>query len=405
MNTKPKIFIAIHYMELGGAETSLLGLLQTIDYNRVDVDLFIYSHQGPLMELIPKGVNLLSEIKKYSTTEKPISQVLRMGYWDVVIGRLLAKYRYKRFRKKHHSELPEDVGLYQYMANYVTPLLPNINSGVIYDLAINFCGMQNVILDKVRAKKKLSWIHTDYTKADSDRKCDLKVWSKFDRIISISEDVTKTFCQVYPNLSDKIDLIENILSPDFVLKRSVQFDVDEEMPKLNNGINLLSIGRFTPQKNFENIPNIAKKVLESGITNLKWYIIGYGNDSIIKAKIKEEGMENEVIILGKKDNPYPYIKACDFYVQPSRFEGKCVTVREAQILGKPVIVTQYPTASSQVRDKIDGFIVPLNNEDCAREISSIIKDESSKNAVMNNLSTLDFTNVSDIEKFYKLAGI
>ena len=91
-----------------------------------------------------------------------------------------------------------------------------------------------------------------------------------------------------------------------------------------------------------------------------WYIIGFGADEqLIRRKIAECGMDGRVVLLGKKENPYPYIVACDLYVQPSRYEGKCVAVREAQMLGKPVVITNYATSASQLEDGVDGVIVPM----------------------------------------------
>ena len=99
--------------------------------------------------------------------------------------------------------------------------------------------------------------------------------------------------------------------------------------------------RFCRAKNFDNVPDICRRLCEKGL-DIKWYLIGFGGDeALIRQKIREAGMDERVIMLGKKENPYPYIAACDLYVQPSRYEGKCVTVREAQMLGKPVVITRY----------------------------------------------------------------
>lgn len=87
-------------------------------------------------------------------------------------------------------------------------------------------------------------------------------------------------------------------------------------------------------------------------------------------KITEAGMQERVIILGKKDNPYPYMRACELYVQPSRYEGKAVTVREAQLLGKPVVITSYATSASQLEDGVDGVVVPMDNAGCAAGIAA-----------------------------------
>ena len=94
---KPRIFIGIHYMHLGGAETSLLGLLQALDTSKVDVDLFVYSHEGELMKLIPEGINLLPEDPTWSMFEKPLKEVLIKGYIRMFLARMWAKVRMKKY--------------------------------------------------------------------------------------------------------------------------------------------------------------------------------------------------------------------------------------------------------------------------------------------------------------------
>lgn len=168
-------------------------------------------------------------------------------------------------------------------------------------------------------------------------------------------------------------------------------------------IRLLSIGRLSEAKNYDNVPDICRRMIEKGM-DLKWFIIGFGGDEqLIRAKIVEAGMQNNVIILGKRSNPYPYIKACDIYVQPSRYEGKSVTVREAQILCKPVVVTNYPTASSQIRNGVDGVIVPLDNEGCASGLAEVIMDKVLQERLMAYLRTHDYGNEAEVEKIYRIA--
>ena len=110
-------------------------------------------------------------------------------------------------------------------------------------------------------------------------------------------------------------------------------------------------------------------------------------------------MEKHVILLGKKENPYPYIRACDIYVQPSRYEGKSVTVREAQMLCKPVIVTNYPTAKSQIQDGIDGIIVPMDNEGCATGIINAINNKELRTSITDYLFTHDYGNEREVKKY------
>ena len=113
-------------------------------------------------------------------------------------------------------------------------------------------------------------------------------------------------------------------------------------------------------------------------------------------------MNNVVQLLGKKENPYPYIKACNFYIQPSRFEGKAVTVREAQMLGKPVVITNFASAKSQLDDGFDGVIVPMENEACAKEIFEFVTNRKAIDLITNNIRIKDYSNLSEIAKIYKL---
>ena len=399
---KPRIFINMHYMELGGAERALLGLLNALDTDKVDVDLFLNQHTGEFMPLIPDKINLLPERRGYNALERPIKQILKEGQFGVAISRLRARSLHKRY---HHSldgkERSFDSSAFHYVAECADRYLPSLEDLGEYDLAISFLQPHNIVLNKVKAKRKVAWIHTDYSSVHVNTKLELPVWAGFDYIASISPDCTKSFLKSFPSLENKIIEIENILSSDFIRQQAELLDVTDEMPK--HGINLLSVGRYCHAKNYDNVPDIMKRLVEKGFKDLRWYIIGFGGDEpLIRQKIAEAGMEDHVILLGKKDNPYPYIKACDIYVQPSRYEGKSVTVREAQVLCKPVIVTNYPTAKSQVKDGVDGIIVPQDNEGCAEGMARTIKNQDQWNTFIVYLQENDYGNEKEVEKVLKL---
>lgn len=403
---KPRIFIAIHYMHLGGAETSLIGLLQSFDPAKVDVDLFVYSHEGEMMQLIPDYVNLLPENTAWSMFEKPMKEVLRRGYLRMLLARMRAKLRMKRYVKKNRPI--DGSAIMGFVGEEVNKILPNLHHLGEYDLAISFLTPHDFVLDHVAAKKKICWIHTDYTRIDVNAELELPVWNGYDHVISISEDVTKTFLQVFPSLKDKIVEIENILSPDYVRQRSEQISTETihaEIPVDGGCLNLLTIGRFSPQKKLEEIPAICRGIVESGV-EVRWYIIGYGgSDEYIRREIAREGMQQHVFLLGKKSNPYPYIKACDWYIQPSRYEGKSVVVREAQMLCKPVIVTNYPTAPSQIRHGVDGVIVPMDISGCVAKMVETLRDESLKASIVEYLESHDYGNMSEVNKIYEMMSL
>lgn len=394
---KKKVFVFSHAMEIGGAERALLGLLNCMDYSKYDVDLFLMRHSGELMELIPEDVNLLPPDRKYSSLAIPIINVVKNGEFDIAFGRITGKLNAEKFNKKM-SYCNSEAAL-EYSHKYTQKYMPMM-SDKEYDLAISFLTPHYFVSEKVRAKKKIAWIHTDYSYLNLDIASELKMWSAYDNIISISNDVTKAFLTKFPSLENKIILIENISSKVFIESQAEMFDVTDEMS--NSDIKLLSVGRFCEAKNFDNVPEIASIIKSKGI-DFKWYIIGYGGDEqLIRSKITEFNMEDTVIILGKKENPYPYMKACDIYVQPSRYEGKAVTVCEALLLNKPVVITDYPTAHSQIKNGFDGIIVPLDNQGCANALAEIMTDKELLNKLIENMEQTDYSNESEIDKLYEL---
>lgn len=399
MYVKKNILICSHAMEIGGAERSLLDLLYSFDYDSYNVDLFLYRHSGEWLKDIPSNTNLLPENSKYASLLIPMRMLVKGKKWDILFLRLLGKLAADMYTKVHH--LKRSAVAIEYSHKFTRYCLPKIQKNKCYDLAISFLTPHYFVSEKVNAKCKIAWIHTDYATIDVNIKSELQMWSKYDYIISISGECTKSFLEKFPILSDKIIQIENILSDDLIKKKSLE-SYDEEQLFQNNFINILSVGRFSEAKNFDNVPEICKRIREKGL-NIKWYLIGYGGDEeIIRNKIHEFNMEKYVIILGKKENPYPYIKNCDVYIQPSRYEGKSVAVREAQILQKPVIITNYLTAKSQLKDGYDGIIVPLDNEECAEGISYVLRDKALMNTLSYNCSVNDYSNIGEIEQLYNI---
>lgn len=389
---KKKIIIVGHAMRLGGVETSLIGLLKSLDYSKFEVDLFLYLHDGDFMEFIPKEVNLLPQNKLYASLMLPISQNKPM----LILSKLMAKL-YSYFYRKLNQINGENFVYFTNLHQIAHWFLPNLNANE-YDLGISFLTPHFTIANKVKTKRKIAWIHTDYSKYALDRLNELKMWQSFDYVASIGEDSAKTFSQIFPKLADKVILIENILPREFVIQRSNAFEVNFE----KECVNICSVGRFTYPKNFDSVPEITRYLLDHQV-RVKWYLIGYGGDEdLIKAKIKEYGVEEQVIILGKKSNPYPYIKACDIYVQPSRYEGKAVTVREAQTLAKPVVITNFSSANSQLKNGIDGVILPLETMSLAEKLKNFIEDTDLQKKLIYNCLIEDFSNQNEIDKIYKL---
>lgn len=395
-----KFFIVHSNMEIGGAETSLLGLLKSIDYDKYKVDLLLLNPVGELMNMIPKQVRILSEYSEYRNLLLPIKEVIKNKNIKIFVGRLKGKLKANKENKKLNNTGDLCYLTKEYSYKYAIESLPNIKGN--YDLGISFIDPHYILQHKVSAKVKLGWLHTDFNRINVNREEDLRMWDGCDYIVSVSNSCKNAFDNKYPELIDKSIVIENILPLEYVRKQSNAIDVSNEISKESNVINICSIGRFSEQKNFDNVPNIAKRIINQGY-KIRWFIIGYGSEEeLIKKRIEEEEVTDNVIILGKKDNPYPYLKACDIYVQPSRYEGKAVTVREAQMLNKPVVITKFATSDSQLKDLVDGIIVPMDNDGCAKGIVAVIDDINLRNKLINGTKENDYSNKSEVEKVYKL---
>lgn len=388
MGKKDIIIVFTGPMDLGGIERSLLGLLDSIDYNEYNVDLFLYAHHGPLMYLINENVNVLPEEKELAFLRESFGTKLKnRAYYSAYMRCKEAVI--SKFTHINHDEMWAEI-----MRKKVKPIKKH------YDLALGFFRPFDLIDEKVYADIKVGWIHTDYSSAGEDLELLKKDYAKMDYIVSVSDQTARIFIELFPELESKVIISENILSESFIKGEADKLDVSNEMD--DSCVKLLSIGRFCEAKNFDNVPEIASIIKSKGI-DFRWYIIGYGADeNLIKSKIAQYNMEGTVIILGKKENPYPYIKACDVCVQPSRYEGKCVAVREAQILNKPVIITNYASSKSQLQDGFDGVIVPMDNQGCADGIVKVIDDKDLQNQLIENTKKTDYTNSKELSKLYEL---
>lgn len=393
-----KVLISSFDMEVGGVERSLISMLNNFDYDNNEVDLMLYSHTGDFMPLLTDKVNLLNEDKKYATFRKSIGQTIKEGNVSLGITRVLSKGIAKIKGKRNNLS---EYGIYQMqlMWKYSLPFLPKMDKE--YDVAISYLWPHYFIAEKVKAKRKIAWIHTDYSTIETDIDIDLKMWNKFDYIMAVSEECKNAFLKKYPSLENKVRVMENITSPEFIRKMAEE-DIEENI-KEDKCFKLISVARLSHAKGIDNAVKALKLLYDRELTDIKWYVVGYGGDEdMIKNLIKENRLEDSFILLGKKINPYPYMKAGDIYVQPSRYEGKAVTVGEAQILGKPVIITNYTTAKSQVRENIDGYICELSVNGIADGIEKLYKNKDLRERLADGCVSSDYSNNYELEKLYKI---
>ena len=236
---KKRVLIIMPSMFIGGAERSLLGLLDAFDYDKFEVSLFLYRHEGEFIPFINKHVKIIPSIPEYETFDVSIKSLLVSGKVKYGLLRLKAKLD----QKDHAKKYPDEDGIWMHMQKISKNLqrsLPNIPGE--YDLGIMFLGVPDTLVNKVNAKVKMAWNHTDYTTLHADKEYDRSIYSKTDYIVSVSEQSRKQFVNVYPEFEDKAIIIENILSESFILKQADESIRD--MKRRNDVIILLSVGRI-----------------------------------------------------------------------------------------------------------------------------------------------------------------
>jgi len=288
----------------------------------------------------------------------------------------------------------------QYGWRITLPFIPKLEEE--YDVAISFLWPHYFVGDKVRAKRKIGWIHTDYSNINLNANMEYKMWSKMDNIVAVSEGCRDSFLSILPNVNKDVEIIENILSPEFVREQAYREDVMKELQMKPGKIKLVTVGRLSYAKGIDVAMHALRKLLDEGY-DMEWYVVGYGAlEAELRKLLAELKLEKHFFLLGKKTNPYPYIKACDIYVQPSRYEGKAVTVREAQIIGKPVLITNFSTAKSQVQDGIDGLITEMGINGIVNGIKRLIEDKELREALVDNTLKGEYGNRNEINKLYAL---
>jgi len=397
---KSKVLIISSDLEVGGVERSLIGLLSIFDYSLYDVDLLLYRHEGHFLKYLPKGPRLLPQIPQYSTFQRPIIEILREGHIRIALSRVFAKFLSQIDARRRGITTETYYLAIQKSWRFAIPFLPMISGQ--YDLAISFISPHYTATDRVKAKIRVGWIHTDYRMVPSDGSYEAAMWDKLDYISAVSNECRESFLERFPNLSHKTIVIENILSPDFVRQQAKEFDAGGEMPPESGLMRILTVGRFCHQKAFDEAILACRTLIDTGC-RIRWYAIGYGPDEpVIRQLIIANGMEDTFIILGKKMNPYPYMQTCDLYVQPSRYEGKAVTVREAQILGKPVMITRFPTSASQVEEGVDGHVCEAGIDGIVEGIRLLIEDSAYRDRIAIAAAGRDYGNKSEVENIYSL---
>ena len=377
------ILFFIESLHCGGAEKSLVTLLQNIDYSIYQVDLLLIKKGGEFEKFVPKQVTI---IHKDIYSKNPLKHALsRLHFW---------------FLKKINQNKP-----YNSAHTFWTVFNKSIpEHKKKYDVAIGYSqGFATYyVVNKINAEKKYAWLNIDYAHAKHYAAFDYDYYSKLDQVVCVSPECEKSLLDEMKTIGKA--LLTNILKD--ITDDSIVNNLSKEskgFSEKNNAFTLLTVCRLAKQKGLHLAVNACEILKNKGVA-FKWYIVGEGTERLfLENEIKNKGLENHLILLGFKENPYPYMKTCDVYVQTSLFEGLGLTVIEAAILHKPIVTTNFPTASSIITHNKTGLICKMDGDAIATSILKYITDAPFTEKIVSNLSKVKNTDKEkSLETFHTL---
>lgn len=383
-------------MNVGGTEKALLSMLEEIPLDQYEVTLLMLEKYGEFLNNIPKKVTVkylegYDKLKSLISDPpfKVIKNSFKQGRWRTGLW-LLAIYIWCKCTG-------ERTAFYYY-------LLKN-NRGLQeqYDLAIAYAGpmefISYLVLHKINAKKKVQWIHFDITKIGFNIRFARKVYKKFDKIFVISNEGKNKLIQALPELKDKVEVFFNIIRPELI---RAQGDKEKGFQDSYTGIRLLTVGRLSQEKGQDQCIEAVARLHKDGY-KIRWYAVGEGKwRAHCEQLAKSLGIEKECIFLGSKLNPYPYMKECDIYIQPSRHEGYCITLAEAKCFGSPIVTTDFTGAREQIEPYETGIIVEEGCEGIYKGIKELLDNRILYEQIRNNLRMNKVEQTNQLLKLFKI---
>lgn len=370
-----KVLFVINTLGGAGAERALIELLKRFSPDKYETSLYVLMDQGELIREIPSYVKILN--KSYLD----VSVLSKEGKRK--LNKTILKRLFRRGAVWHN---------FFYLLSHISDMLKKgkikpdkllwrvmSDSGLVikehYDMAIAYLegGSTYFVHDHVQADRKYAFLHVDYEYAGYSRKLDKDCYPDFDRIFTVSDEVKKSFLRVYPECESKTLIFHNLIDQEEIRRKALLPGGFEDK---YDGKRILTVGRLTEQKAYE-IAIDAMKILKDHGVKARWYVLGEGElRNKLQDKIHRLGLDKDFILLGARENPYPYYAQCDLYVHATRFEGKSIAVQEAQVLGCTILVSDCSGNREQVLHGVDGMMCGLTPVAVSTQIELLLQDEN-----------------------------
>lgn len=377
-----KILFVLKDMNVGGVEKALISLLNEMNFQEYEVAVLLMKNSGDFLDSIPNNVEVkyleqydmieswvnkppLLEIKRLYKEKKVITALkLLVGYiWYKISGNMILYYR------------------------MVFAGIPSLAEE--YDVAISFTSLIGYLTYflkyKVKAQTKIGWIHFDVNKLNMDQKTTFTLHKDLDKIYVVSKESLENFVAMFPKLQEKCEVKYNIVSKKHINQMAEEKIRDSIFDCNYNGTKIITLGRLSKEKGQDIIPEIALRLKENGV-DFKWYLIGDGNlRPKLEDEIEKKDLIENVILLGTKTNPYPYLAKSDIYVQTSIYEANSIALEEAKVINLPILATDFSGVSEQIKNQVTGSIVKREVEDIYEELLKLVEDQRKRQLYILNL--------------------
>lgn len=400
---KTKMLVCGITMNCAGTEKSFLSFLSCLDFERFDVTLLLAKREGLLLDQLPKqvkvevmekygdmfllsGKNAVKTLLDCFVKENPLTLFEIFPYF--------VKTLFSRGEKRSSAATWMWIHFMQKMSAVTEP----------YDVAVAYWGDRTMfyMCDKVNAKKKIAWLHFDYSNPPRDDSIYLGYFKKCDKVVTVSKLVDDSLKNKLPEIADRTVMMENITNPKQIWDLALRGDT---FPDTHfTGKRILTIGRIGEQKGLDMVVPVLKRLREEGF-DLRWYVLGDGDEDYkqyMAQLLLDNGVADMMIFLGTTQNPYSYLRDCDIYAQPSRHEGKPISVEEAKIMYKPILASHYLSAPEQLEGGRLGVICDISSDGIYEGIKKLLTDDALCDTLSETLAVYKFGNSEEIEKFYKM---
>ncbi len=333
-----KVLFSAYNLDIGGIETSLVTLLNYLSKKDYDITLVLEKKEGIFLNDLNSNIKII----EYRPCENK----------NIVLRKIINFYKRLKFLLKYKNK-------FDFSASYAT-----------YSKNASFVARN-------ASKNNVLWGHADYLElfANDKQKVinffkDVK-YDKFRKIVFVAESAKETFIKVFPKEENKVLYCNNLINYEKIIQMSNE---KIEIQKTNE-YTFINVGRHDEQQKRLTRIIEAAKILKDENENFKIYFVGEGKDTqMYQNLIKQYKLEEQIILLGKKQNPYPYIKLADAVILSSQYEGYPVIFLEALVLDKPIITTDVSDAYATIQNKY-GIVTKKETLEIYRAMKKFINEK------------------------------